>query len=193
VTALDPFAAFIAEWVAGGNRNSGDLFRALKGQGDTGGYDAVRRYLSRLIGRRGRPGRRDANTRPASRKTPTPRRRSFRVVNPKADSHSTRVLKRLRQRNSALQAAEELMAMIRQTKATKLVDWTANARAVGDPDLANLAESLLSDAAGVQAALTEAWSNGQVEGQVNRLKVIKRQKYGRAGMDLLRPRVRHKG
>jgi transposase len=115
------------------------------------------------------------------------------VVNPKADSHSTRVLKRLRQRNSALQAVEKLMAMIRQTKATKLVDWTANARAVGDPDLANLAESLLSGAAGVQAALTEAWSNGQVEGQVNRLKVIKRQKYGQAGMDLLRPRVRHKG
>ena len=56
VTALDPFAAFIAEWVAAGNRTSGDLFRALNVKGDTGGYDAVRRYLSRLIGRRGRPG-----------------------------------------------------------------------------------------------------------------------------------------
>jgi transposase len=41
----------------------------------------------------------------------------------------------------------------------------------------------------VRAALTEPWSNGQVEGQVNRLKVIKREMYGCAGFDLLRGRV----
>jgi transposase len=52
---------------------------------------------------------------------------------------------------------------------------------------------LRSDAAAVQAALTERWSNGQVEGQVGRLKAIKRSMYGRAGMKLLRARVRHKG
>ena len=40
-----------------------------------------------------------------------------------------------------------------------------------------------------QAALALPWSNGQVEGQVNRLKLIKRQMYGRAGFDLLRLRV----
>lgn len=197
VTALDPFAVLIAEWVAAGNRNSADLFRVLKGKGYTGGYDAARRYLNRLVGSSGRPGQRDANTRPPTRKAPSARRLSFRVVNPKADSHSTRVLKRLRQRNAAvhvaLEGAEELMDLIRQKKATTLVDWTAKASALGDPDLANLAASLLSDAVGVQAALSEAWSNGPVEGQVNRLKVIKRQMYGRAGIDLLRARVRHKG
>jgi transposase len=37
------------------------------------------------------------------------------------------------------------------------------------------------------------WSNGQVEGQINRLKLIKRQMYGRAGFDLLRQRVVHRG
>jgi transposase len=41
----------------------------------------------------------------------------------------------------------------------------------------------------VIAALTEVWSNGQVEGQVNRLKVIKRQMYGQANFDLLRIRI----
>ena len=41
----------------------------------------------------------------------------------------------------------------------------------------------------MRAALTEPWSNGQVEGQVNRLKVIKRDMYGRPGFDLLRCRV----
>lgn len=119
------------------------------------------------------------------------------MANPKPDSHSARVLANLRERNpavhAAVEAAEELMAMIRKRKATTLTDWVARAMALGDRDLANLAASLRSDAAAVQAALSEPWSNGQVEGQVGRLKGIKRQMYGRAGMKLLRARVRHKG
>ena len=47
----------------------------------------------------------------------------------------------------------------------------------------------IRDLDAVRAALSEPWSNGQVEGQVNRLKVIKREMYGRAGFDLLRCRV----
>ena len=198
-TAVDPFAAFVAAWVAAGNRNAADLYRALKGEGFTGGYDAARRYLNRLIGSSGRPGRRDADApvTPAERTPPSARRLSFRVANPKPGSHSARVLATLRERNpgvhAALETAEELMAMIRKKSSTTLADWLANAVALGDRDLVNLAASLRSDAAAVQAALTEAWSNGQVEGQVGRLKVIKRQMYGRAGMKLLRARVRHKG
>ena len=119
------------------------------------------------------------------------------MANPKPDGHSSRVLAAVRERNpavhAALEAAEELMAMIRKKSATTLTDWVAKAVASGDRDLANLAASLGSDAAAVQAALSEAWSNGPVEGQVNRLKCIKRQMYGRAGMRLLRARVRHKG
>ena len=45
--------------------------------------------------------------------------------------------------------------------------------------------------AAVRAGLTLIWSNGQVEGNVNRLKLIKRQMYGRANFDLLRQRVLH--
>jgi transposase len=55
--------------------------------------------------------------------------------------------------------------------------------------LAPFAASLRRDEDAVRAALTEAWSNGQVEGQVNRLKAIKRERYGRAGLDLLRCQV----
>ena len=51
------------------------------------------------------------------------------------------------------------------------------------------AASLRRDEDAVRAALTESWSSGPVEGQVNRLKVIKREMYGRAGFDLLRCRV----
>ena len=198
-TALDPFATFIADWVAAGNRNSADLYRVLKGKGFTGGYDAARRYLNRLIGTRGKPGKRDAAAAPtpAERMPPSARKLSFRVTNPKSEGHSARVLAAVRERNpavhAALQAAEELMAMIRKTSATPLADWLAKAVASGDRDLANLAASLRSDAAAVQAALSEPWSNGPVEGQVGRLKGIKRQMFGRAGMKLLRARVRHKG
>ena len=133
---------------------------------------------------------------PAERTPPSARKLSFRVANPKPNSHSARVLAALRERNpavhAALETAEELMAMIRRTKATPLAEWLAKAVALGDHDLVNLAASLRSDAAAVQAALTEVWSNGQVEGQVGRLKGIKRQMYGRAGMTLLRARVRHR-
>ncbi|QEL20576.1 ISL3 family transposase [Limnoglobus roseus] len=198
-SALDPFTGFVADWIAAGNRNSRDLYRALRAKGFAGGYDAARRYLNRRIGSTGRPGRRapTAVATPAERTPPSARKLSFRVANPKPDGHSAKVLTALRAGNpsvhAALATAEELMAMIRKTSATPLAEWITKATALGDRDLSNLAASLASDAAAVQAALTEPWSNGQVEGQVGRLKAIKRQMFGRAGMKLLRARVRHKG
>ncbi len=57
------------------------------------------------------------------------------------------------------------------------------------PELNGFARSLSRDKDAVLAALSLPWSNGQVEGQVNRLKLIKRQMYGRAKFDLLRLRV----
>ena len=196
-TQLDSFAQFIADWVAAGNHNSADLYRLLKARGYRGGYDAVRRFLNRLIGSCGRPGRRSGDTRPRRRPAPSARKLSFRAANPKPGSRSTRVLARPREQspqlNTALDLAEELMAMFRRQSSTTLADWTARATASGDVDLKNLAASLLKDAAAVEAAMSQPWSNGPVEGQVGRLKTIKRQMYGRAGMALLRARVRNKG
>jgi transposase len=54
-----------------------------------------------------------------------------------------------------------------------------------------LRRRLEKEVAAVQAALTEPWSTGQVEGQITRLKYLKRQMYGRAHLDLLRLRVLH--
>jgi transposase len=50
--------------------------------------------------------------------------------------------------------------------------------------------TLRQDLSAVEAAILQDWSNGPVEGQVNRLKTLKRQMYGRAGIDLLRARLR---
>lgn len=55
--------------------------------------------------------------------------------------------------------------------------------------IASFARGLRSDCAAVAAALREPWSNGQTEGQLNRLTTLKRQMYGRANIDLLRTRL----
>jgi len=72
--------------------------------------------------------------------------------------------------------------------ADELTPWLAQA---GNSDLRSFAAGLHQDEQAVRAALTLPWSNGQVEGQVSRLKLIKRQGYGRAKLDLLRARLVH--
>ena len=67
--------------------------------------------------------------------------------------------------------------------------WLAEARACGVRAIETFAAGLEQDGAAVRAALTTPWSNGQAEGQITRLKLIKRTMYGRAGFDLLRRRV----
>ncbi|MGX7709250.1 transposase, partial [Methylobacterium sp. Gmos1] len=67
--------------------------------------------------------------------------------------------------------------------------WITKARTCEASAIATFASGLEADIAAVRAALMEPWSNGQAEGQVNRLKLIKRQCYGRAGLDLLKHRM----
>ena len=56
-------------------------------------------------------------------------------------------------------------------------------------EIRHFASGLQQDEMAVKEALNCEWSNGQVEGQVNRLKTIKRQMYGRGSFELLRRRV----
>jgi len=75
-------------------------------------------------------------------------------------------------------------------KADEFDAWLADVAESKLPELENFARTLGKDAA-VRAAFSSKWSNGQTEGQVNRLKMIKRMMYGRANLDLLRARVLH--
>jgi transposase len=194
---LDDYAEFIRTWIVTGQRNTADLFRLLKDRGYRGGYDTVRRYLNRRIGSSGRPGRRDPNAVPPRRQPPSARKLSFRLVTSKPESRSERVLKRMRERDANLHAGlvlfEELLGMLRRESRVTLAEWIAKAVASGHAELTNVAKSLLQDADAITATMTGSWSNGQVEGQIGRLKQIKRQMFGRAGMTLLRARVLHKG
>lgn len=63
------------------------------------------------------------------------------------------------------------------------------AQAYGVRALTTFAAGIAQDAAAVNAALTTPWISGQAEGQITRLKLLKRQSYGRASLDLLRQRV----
>ena len=89
----------------------------------------------------------------------------------------------------AIQLAQDFRVMIEQKQSQNLDAWLTQSEKGDVAEFKRFAESLRSDYAAVKAALTHSWSNGQTEGQVNRLKLIKRQMYGRASFNLLRKRM----
>jgi transposase len=91
----------------------------------------------------------------------------------------------------AQELAGSFFGIVREQKADELRAWLIDALKGQVPEFVNFANGILQDLQAVKAALTYDWSQGQVEGQVNRLKLLKRQMYGRAKLDLLRARVLH--
>ena len=83
----------------------------------------------------------------------------------------------------------DFLVMLRRREGERLPAWLDRAETSGIDDLTRFAGKLRTDLAAVQAGLTLRQSNGQTEGHVNRLKLVKRQGYGRAKVDLLRKRV----
>lgn len=104
-----------------------------------------------------------------------------------------RLLDKLLARDAELSLGYRLLNRFREIVAkrerTQLDIWLSDAKASNLPTFVSLANGLESDQAAVGAALTYAWSNGPVEGQITKVKLIKRQGYGRANFDLLRIRV----
>ncbi|MEW5872662.1 MAG: transposase [Chloroflexota bacterium] len=83
----------------------------------------------------------------------------------------------------------EFCEMIREKTSEDLDNWLTQASGCKIPEIERFAISLRGDYDAVKAALSLEWSNAQTEGQVHRLKLIKRQMYGRASFDLLRRKV----
>jgi transposase len=90
---------------------------------------------------------------------------------------------------AAVELVDDFLVMLRRREGNRLPAWLDTAEASGIGDLARFARKIRDDAAAVQAGLTLRHSNGQTEGQVGRLKLVKRQGYGRAKVDLLRKRL----
>jgi transposase len=81
---------------------------------------------------------------------------------------------------------ERFHCMVRTREADALAPWLTD---IDGSLIASFGKGIKADLAAVQAALCEPWSNGQTDGQITKLKPVKRQMYGRAKLDLLRARL----
>jgi transposase len=85
--------------------------------------------------------------------------------------------------------SQAFLAWVRERRGADLTAWIMEVSASGIAALARCAQGLQEDLPALTAGLTLPWSNGPVEGHVHRLKLRKRQSYGRAGVGLVRQRV----
>jgi transposase len=87
------------------------------------------------------------------------------------------------------QVVQDFLTLVRTRRADAFASWLSAAENSAVPEIAGFAAGRRRDDAAVEAAVRLPWRNGQTAGQINRVKMLKRQHYGRANPDLLRQRV----
>ena len=188
VHVVDPYIDYLHRRWNEGVRNAAQLCREIQDLGYPGGELAVQRQL-----RRYRTGRGHA---PA----PGPKAPSVREVTSWIMTHPEHLrdevadkLHRLRERDAELNRltghVRKFAVMMTGRHGDRLEDWIADAEQDTLVPLAAFARNLRRDLTAVRNGLTLPYSSGAVEGNVNRLKMLKRQMFGRASLDLLRKRV----
>ena len=199
-SSLDPYKPYLLERWEAGCHNGTQLWRAIQAQGFAGCYGIVADFLAPL--RRGEAVQAAPPTLPLSVAAPTPlwytaRQAAFLFLRPPAELTPSEQedLLRMQVQDDSLTTiyglTQDFAAMLRERQGEHLDGWLARAETSGCPELQRFANGIRRDEAAVRAGLTLAWSQGPVEGQVTRLKLVKRQMYGRAKLDLLRQRVLH--
>jgi transposase len=198
-SVLDPYKAYLLERWQAGCRSTLELYREIQAQGFAGKYSIVAAYVSRFRPPQGRITRRRTSGAPAPivavDRPLTPSRGTWLILRREAtlneDEKSQRA--RLQAQEGAIAEAIELTqdfaALVRQRQPDQLAPWLERATANGLQAFKSFANGVRADYDAVKAGVTLRWSTGPVEGQINRLKMRKRQMYGRAHMALLRQRV----
>jgi len=192
-SALDPHLPYLERRWAEGCHNGKRLWRELRERGFAQSYSGVARVVARL--RRAERAGQPAVARRATTRTPPPRQVALLCLRhpEKRTPAQQAYLARLRQADEAIATADTLTqafaAMLRERRGERLDAWLAEAEACPVPALRRFASGLRGDLDAVRAGLSQPWSNGPTEGHVHKLKLLKRQGYGRAGFDLLRQRV----
>ena len=183
-----PFADHLRKRWTEGCYNAVELYQEIVAKGFTGSLDLVQRFV---VAWREKP-RSRINGRHPPPIVPTSGNLAFQMMNPtnaKITEEGKAFTERLIQENSAFLAAQslslELCRLIRERDAKSFPKWLALASGSDVKEIQGFARGLVQDRAAVEAALSLEWSNGQVEGQVNRLKFIKRSMYGSASFELL--------
>jgi transposase len=193
---LTPYLPYlIRRWRESG-ADSRQLWREIQALGYTHSARTVCRFITQL--RRaadvGQPpeSQRSPYTRPQG---PSARAVSFVMVcqAAKRSSEAQTYLDQLCQLEASVAQAYALsqafLAIVRERRGDDLEAWMAEAMHSGIDELARFARGLQDDLSAITAGLTLEWNNGVTEGQIHRLKLVKRQGYGRAGFALLRQRL----
>lgn len=184
-SSLDAYLVQLdAQW-ARGCRNSAELWRRLKLQSFQGSARVVAEWATR---------RRRAEKASDQRLQKVPSARTIARLMTTARDHlsksETVTIAAIEAGVPMLVDARKLIdrfqAMIRKRIETDLEPWI---EAAGQSLVASFASGVSNDRTFVHAALVQPWSNGQIEGQINKLKLVKRQMYGRAKIDLLQARL----
>ena len=192
-TRTTPYAEEIAAFYDAGCENAAELARALRARGYRGTDATIRRALAALRAARPRTPPRERAARLAV-PVPAPRQIAWLLRKPAIEltGHEQAYVAALGTVCPALVEARALAlrfgTMLRERDPNALRPWLADAE---HTVLGSFAAGIRRDFDAVLAALCFRWSNGQVEGQVHRLKLIKRTMYGRAALPLLRARVLH--
>ena len=185
---VDDHASYLDQRLKEGCRSLTRLWRELRELGFSGQVNSVRYWLRQRRSYRTRAA--SPPQRPALRASP----RQIVWLILKAAPSATDMLKEAYRRSPGIgeiaQLATSFFSIFRERNLEALPTWLEAARGTA---LGSFAAGLEKDIDAVREALRLPWSQGHVEGQVHRLKLIKRQMYGRAGFELLRLRVLQKG
>ena len=186
---LTPYKEFILDRWEEGCQNALQLWREAKARGYPGSATAVRDFVLPLR----QPGVTPALKR-MERAVPSPRTLAWLLALPsRRTAEQTALVEKLCLACPTLAPCRDLALtfqdMMRRRAAGELESWLDRASASRLSCFASFARGLQADRAAVEAAFSLSWSNGPTEGNVNRLKLIKRQGYGRASFGLLKARV----
>lgn len=199
-SVLDPYKSRFLKWWNGGIRQPRLLFSLLPQQGYEGSTRTVTRYISQLRSAQGLPANVGCSPQSLvkvhdSQSPPlTARRVSYLVVkrNEKRNREEQDLMEKLKTQHldftTAIALADEFLQLLRQRQGEAFETWLMKAMKSSLKPFQAFAEGLLDDYEAVKASMTSNVSNGVVEGLNNRLKMLKRHMYGRAGLALLNKR-----
>ncbi len=195
---LAPFRSYLEERWRQGCHNATRLWHEIRERGFDGACSAVRRLLSEWRARLPPEQRRTSGKAPgggSDTRAPAPRAVTWWLLGTPetVTEEQAQFLERLKQECPEVELAQslalEFFGMARRQEGGRLEEWVERVVRSGVEELKSFGAGLRRDWEAVRAGLTLEWSSGPVEGQVNRLKMVKRQMFGRAGFALLRRRV----
>jgi transposase len=198
-SSMTPYAAYIRSRMAEPEWTVTQVFHEVAAQGYQGAFSGVSSYVLWLRAGHEPPSIADQKERDLPReKRLSPVQVAWLFTmrldqRSETDTHRLQaVLDRLPRGREIYLLVQGVLGCLREAPrsgAKLLTSWIEKVQATGLPDLQRLARSFQKDYSAICGAIESPWSNGQTEGQVNRLKMIKRQMFGRAKFDLLRHRV----